>query len=506
MTPALLGVRDVHKRFGGVQALDGVGLSIGPGEVHALLGENGAGKSTLIKILSGALAFDSGAIVLAGRALSAQDSPSSRRALGVATIYQEFSLVPGMSVAENLFLGCEPLRLGLIDRRSMNAQAGVVLARLGQSIPPDTPVSHLTVATQQMVEIARALTLDASLIIMDEPTAALSDREVDQLHAVIRGLKADGVSVLYVTHRLSEVKAVCDRYTVLRDGRLVASGEVKDATLDTFVTAMVGRELSPPVRRARPSRPVALRIEGVCRTDGAGPALHDVGLTVREGEILGLAGLVGSGRTELARTIFGADAGQGGVLWLDGARRDLFRSPAEAMRAGLAALPEDRQQHGCFLDHRIRWNLSLPSLPGLSRFRVFVDESAERAIVASYMDRLRIRAPGGETAIGDLSGGNQQKVLLARCMALRPRILIVDEPTRGVDVGAKGEVHQILFDLAGTGVAVIVISSDMPELLQLSDRIVVLHEGRNAGEIARANANEVNLMKLMTGPDQQVAA
>ena len=499
MTDALLAVSGLHKRYPGVLALDNVRVSVGRGEVHALLGENGAGKSTLLKTLAGAIRPDAGEMLLNGQALDHRDSPHRRQELGIVTIYQEFNLVPTMTVAENLFLGREPARAGLVDWKQMKTDARAILSRLGLQIDPDTQTSELTVASQQMIEIARALTLHAKVIIMDEPTAALSGREVDALHKVISDLKTAGVSVIYVTHRLAEVKQVCDRYTVLRDGKYVTSGDVPPAAISDFVSAMVGRDVQPARRKQMEPGDHVLRIEGVSKSRPGASDLRDLALSVRKGEIVGLAGLVGAGRTELARLMFGADRSGNGVLWLDSSRATLFNSPREAMNAGLAMLPEDRKSHGCFISHSVRWNLSLPSLGGLGRGGFWIDEKAEKALVADFVKRLRIRTPSDAATIGSLSGGNQQKVLLARCMALQPRVLIVDEPTRGVDIGAKAEVHQILFDLADAGVAVIAISSDLPELLELADRIVVLHEGAGVGEIDRASANEEILMTMMMG-------
>ena len=502
MAMALLEVTELTKRFPGVLALDGVGLSVAAGEVHALLGENGAGKSTLLKILSGAQGPDSGTIRFDGSELDDRDTPVRRQGLGIVTIYQEFNLLPAMSVAENMYLGREPLRFGLIDWARMRADARKVLSELGLDLDPRVEVSRLTVAEQQMVEIARAMTLQARLIIMDEPTAALSEREVVKLHDIVRGLKARGISVVYVTHRLKEVKAVCDRFTVLRDGRFVATGDVSGVEVPDMVRLMVGRDVEFLQRtRNVPSNEVALRVAGVSRKRGAnearGTSLNGIGFEVKRGEIVGLAGLVGAGRTDLARLIFGADRMDAGTLWLDGTQLKPLTSPCDALSAGIALVPEDRKQQGCFLNHSIRHNMTLPSLKRLSRFGVFVDEKAEAEMVESYRRRLGIRMVSDKVAIGTLSGGNQQKVLLARCMALAPKVLIVDEPTRGIDVGAKAEVHQVLFDLAATGVAVIVISSELPEVMAVSDRIVVFREGCITGTLDNDGVSEETLMSLM---------
>jgi len=502
MNGSVLEVRNVHKQFPGVKALDAVGLHVERGEVHALLGENGAGKSTLLKILSGAQAADQGECFFDGKPLDPADSPLTRQRLGLVTIYQEFNLLPFMSVAENLYLGREPTRRGLIDWKRMRTEAAAVLTELGLHVDPQQEVRWLSVAQQQMVEIARAMTQSAKLIIMDEPTAALSSREVDLLHGVMRNLKERGVSLLYVTHRLSEVKQICDSFTVLRDGRLVTRGALHNTDVADLVRLMVGRDVEF-VRRSRlgPAGGTVLAVAGICTDrDPSGQhatPLHEVSLEIRAGEVLGFAGLVGAGRTELARIIFGADKCARGVLYLKGRELRPLSSPSEAIDAGIALVPEDRKQQGCFLAHSVSRNLTLPSLPRLAFWRVFVDERRERDLVERYRQTLGIKMAGPSVAIETLSGGNQQKVLLARCMALNPEVLIVDEPTRGIDVGAKAEVHQLLCAMAAQGVAVIVISSELPEVMALSDRIVVFREGRVTGVVPAQEASEAALMNLM---------
>jgi inositol transport system ATP-binding protein len=498
----LLDVRDVCKQFPGVRALDGVELQVAAQEVHALLGENGAGKSTLLKILSGALRADRGEATLDGFRLEAGDSPRDRQRLGLITIYQEFNLLPFMSIAENLYLGREPTRRGIIDWAALYENSRALLSGLGLSVDPRQEVRHLSVAHQQMVEIGRAVAQKAKLIVMDEPTAALSGREVEILHTVIRELKTRGVSFIYVTHRLDEVKQVCDRFTVLRDGRYVARGEVPGAEIRDLVRLMVGRDVEFS-RRARTANPgeTVLAVKGISRARESGGrhamALEDLSVEVKAGEIVGFAGLVGAGRTELARIIFGADRCDGGVLYVNGVEMSPLRSPQEAIRAGIALVPEDRKQQGCFLDQSISQNMTLPSLKRIARWRIFVDEVKERQLVDQYRSALSIKMANSAVAVGTLSGGNQQKVLLARCMALRPKVLIVDEPTRGIDIGSKAEVHQLLFDMAQSGIAVIVISSEMPEVLALSDRIIVFREGCISGVLDARDATEGNLMELM---------
>jgi inositol transport system ATP-binding protein len=502
MSGALLQVRGVCKEFPGVRALDGVDLQLRAGEVHALLGENGAGKSTLLKILSGALRASAGEVTLQGVALDPKDTPRERQRLGLVTIYQEFNLLPFMSIAENLYLGQEPRRFGIIDWPAMYQNARALLASLGLNVDPRREVRHLSVAHQQMVEIGRAVARQAKLIIMDEPTAALGAREVEILHTVIRGLRARSVSFIYVTHRLDEVKAICDAFTVLRDGRYVASGDVKAVEVRDLVRLMVGRDVEFTKRgRAQPPGKSVLAVKGIFRASEAGGrhamALNDLSIDVRVGEIVGFAGLVGAGRSELARIIFGADHCDRGILCLDGKELKPLSSPKQAIRAGIALVPEDRKQQGCFLDQSISQNMTLPSLQRICRFGLFVDAAKERQLVEQYRKALGIKMSHAGVAVGTLSGGNQQKILLARCMALRPRVLIVDEPTRGIDIGAKAEVHQLLFSMAQSGIAMIIISSEMPEVLALSDRIVVFREGRISGTLDAQHASENNLMELM---------
>lgn len=499
----LLEVGGLGKSFPGVRALSGVSLKVRAGEVHALLGENGAGKSTLLKILSAAQAPDEGTIRFGGVVLKGGDTPLDRQRRGIATIYQEFNLLPELTVAENIYLGREPSRYGLIDWARMLADAGAVLAGLGLALDPRALVRSLSVAEQQMVEIARATTFDARLIIMDEPTAALSNREVEVLHGLVRDLRASGVAIIYVTHRLTEVMEVCDRFTVLRDGRFVAEGVVAEHTIGDLVKLMVGRDVEM-VRRPNSTATgqVVLQIAGIGRARAPDKPqsveLSDISFNVHAGEIFGMAGLVGAGRSELARILFGADSCDEGILWLGEGRLAPFTSPGEALTQGIAMVPEDRKQQGCFLEHSVTRNLVLPGLASLSRWKFFVDARAERSQVDHYQRLLDIRMPSAQTPIGKLSGGNQQKVLLARCMALKPCVLIVDEPTRGIDIGAKAEVHKVLADMAAQGAAVIVVSSELPEVLAVSDRIAVFREGRIVDIVPGESASEAQLMHLMT--------
>ncbi len=506
MAPPLLRVAGVTKRFPGVLAVDDVSLEIAAGEVHALLGENGAGKSTLLKILSGAEQPDAGTIELMGEPVRLP-TPQAAQALGIATIYQEFSLFPAMTVAENLFLGREPGARGFVSWPRMRAATRALLGRLGLSIDPMRAVATLSVAEQQMVEIARALSIDSRLIIMDEPTSALTDQEVDRLVRIVGDLRARGLSVLFVTHRLEEVRRLCDRVTVLRDGRRVGGGAVSALALDDIIRLMVGRsgdQLFQPLAPRTPGAPV-LRVHGLGRApradESGGIRLAGVDLELRAGEILGLAGLMGSGRTELARCLFGADRHEAGRIELDG-RTVALQSPVDAIRLGIGLVPEDRKQQALFLDLAVRANLAIAGLgrPAAGRGalrRLFVSDQAERQLVQRYRSALNIRMASSEQRIAELSGGNQQKVVLARWLALEPRVLIVDEPTRGIDIAAKAEVHQQLDRMARAGIAILAISSELPEILAISDRIATMREGRITGCLARAEATEERLMQLM---------
>ena len=500
--PSLLRMTGIAKSYPGVRALDAVDFEVGEAEIHAFIGENGAGKSTLLKILSGAVAPDGGAIHFDG-ANVAFASPKDAQRSGIVTIYQEFSLAPDMTVAENVFVGREPGSRLFISRRQLEAQTQVLARRIGLERSPGALVRDLSVAEQQLVEIARALSMKSRLIVMDEPTSALSRAEVEKLFAIIRGLKRDGISTIFVTHRLEEVFEICDRYTVLRDGKHVGHGAVADATLDGIIRLMVGRELGllAPREGTYATGEVALAAEGISRrrksSDASAIELHGVSLAVHKGEILGIAGLVGAGRTETARAIMGADRVDAGRIVVDG-KPVIISSPRDAIRHGIGLVPEDRKQQALFLELAIRTNLSIAAHHRISTFGIFISATKEDALVEEYRKLLNIRMASSDQLVRNLSGGNQQKVVLARWLALRPKVLIVDEPTRGIDVGAKVEVHNLLFQMAASGIAIIVISSELPEVLALSDRIVMMREGRVSGEIARADATQEKLMTLMT--------
>jgi inositol transport system ATP-binding protein len=502
MTEPLLRMTSIAKRFPGVQALDDAGLEVLPGEIHALLGENGAGKSTLIKILSGAELPDSGTIELSGQKVNIT-SPHDAQRRGIVTIYQEFTLAPNMTIAENVFIGREPGLGVLVDWGKMAAETLEITARLGLQLRPMSVVRDLNVAEQQMVEIARALSMKSRLIVMDEPTSALSSSEVEKLFRIIRELKAQGLSIIFVTHRLEEVMRICDRYTVLRDGRPAGRGSIAETTVDGIIRLMVGRQVNALFarREKRDTGEILLSVEGLTRRGNAqdrnATVLADVSFNARRGEVLGIAGLVGAGRTEMARAVFGADPFDSGRVSVDG-RQVQIGSPRDAIRCGIGLVPEDRKQQALFLALAVRINLTMASHDRVSRWGMFIDEAAERAMVEEYREKLNIRMASPEQLIAGLSGGNQQKVTLARWLALRPKVLIVDEPTRGIDVGAKVEVHNLLFEMASSGISVIAISSELPEVLAISDRIVTMREGRVTGEIKGEEANEEILMSMMT--------
>jgi inositol transport system ATP-binding protein len=501
VTP-LLALHGITRRFPGVTALADVSLDVRAGEVLGLLGENGAGKSTLLKIISGAQHPDAGQIEWQGERVTLA-TPHQAQQRGIVTIYQEFNLVPDLTIAENVFIGREPLRgARLIDWPRLARDTRAVTRRIGLDLDPMTDIRSLSVAEQQMVEIARALSMQSRLIIMDEPTSALSEAEVARLLGIMDGLRREGMAVIFVTHRLAEATAICDRATILRDGRLVGTRAMAGLGLDELIRMMVGRSAGQlyrrPATRHAPG-PVRLAVRGLA-TEGVarrGTVLHGIDLDVRQGEILGIAGLVGAGRTEFARAVFGADPRAGGSITIDG-RPVRIRSPRDAIRAGIGLVPEDRKLQALFLALAVRHNFSIAALANFLTLGVFVREAEEAAALDSYRRALKIRMSSGEQAVVNLSGGNQQKVVLARWLALKPKVLIVDEPTRGVDIAAKAEVHELLDELAGSGIAVVAISSELPEVLAISDRIVTMREGRVTGELPAAEATQERLMALMT--------
>jgi ribose transport system ATP-binding protein len=489
-----LEMRGISKRYPGVTALDDVGLSVLPGEVHALVGENGAGKSTLMKILAGAEAADTGEIWLDGAPVVI-GSPERAIELGIGIIYQEFNLVPHLTVAENLFLGREPAARvpGFISFARMREEAREVLDSHGIRLDPRAVVADLSVAPQQMVEIAKATSRPLRVLAMDEPSSALTELERGNLFALIRALKGRGTGIIYISHRLEEVFEIADRVTVLRDGRGVGTRQVGETSPGELIRMMVGRELKESIpKRPAPIRSAVLEVRGLTRVG----VFDDVSFTVRGGEIVGIGGLVGAGRTEVVRAIFGADPVDAGEIRLEG-RAIRPRSPREAIRLGIGLVPEDRKGLGLILGMCVRENVSLANLDALTRAG-FIRRRREREVAEEYIASLSIRTPSTEQETRLLSGGNQQKVVLARWLFTRSKLLIFDEPTRGVDVGAKTEIYELMNRLAERGVGLIMVSSELPELLGMSDRILVMRQGRLAGELSRAEATGERVMELAT--------
>ncbi|HEY7288115.1 MAG TPA: sugar ABC transporter ATP-binding protein [Vicinamibacterales bacterium] len=495
MNDPLLHAARVTKAFAGVRALRGVTFDLQPGEVHALVGENGAGKSTFIRILTGVETADSGALTIAGHPVARMD-PAAARSLGVAAIFQHPALFPDLTVAENIMLpidGGRPLRR--VDWTARRRAAAHVLDQIGARIDPDREVATLSMPERQLVEIAKAIGADARILIMDEPTATLAEREVQMLLDVVRRLRSGGTAVIYISHRLEEVFALADRITVLRDGESIATLRTGETTTGELVRLMVGRELAAVYpKRPVPLGDVALELRGVSNT---ARAVRATSLAVRRGEILGLAGLVGSGRTELAETIFGVTPGDAGEVAVNGAVVDV-RSPADAIRIGLGYLPEDRQRHGVVLPMSVAANTTLSNLRAVAS-RGLIERAAEARAAQDHVDRLRIKTSSVRAAVDSLSGGNQQKVALARWLSIAPAVLILDEPTQGVDIGAKAEIHEIMERLAERGVAILLISSELTELLAMADRIAVMRRGELAGILGRDEATPQTVMALATG-------
>lgn len=490
----LLQMQGIVKAFPGVQALRDVDLTLQAGEVLALLGENGAGKSTLMKILGGAVRPDAGSILLDGRAARIASPHGARRA-GIALIHQELNLVPSLSARENVFLGQEKTRGGFLDQRSERQRTQTLLQRLGVLLDPDVPCRELSVAGQQIVEIAKALAQQARILIMDEPTAALTAQETDHLFGLIRELKTQGIGIIYISHRLDEVFALADRILVLRDGRRIGERLPATTSRTELIELMVGRKLTEEFPKRQVSLgPTRLEVRELRR----GRAVRDVSFQVRRGEILGLAGLVGAGRTETARLIFGADRRTAGEILLDG-RPLAIQRPRDAIEAGIVLLPEDRKTQGLVLQHSLRHNLALPNLPWLARFG-FIRGGREQGVCTNAIERLRIKTADIDEAAERFSGGNQQKIVLAKWLARDCQVLLCDEPTRGIDVGAKYEVYQLLNEQAAQGKAIVFISSELPELLGMADRILVMHEGRVRGEIADVRrATQEQILALAVG-------
>jgi len=491
----LLQMRGITKRYPGVTALDNVDFEVMPGEVHALVGENGAGKSTLMKILAGADVKDSGRILIGGEEVHIT-TPQEAMRLGISIIYQEFNLVPYMNAAENIFLGREPMSKvpGIVDFRRMYAEAERVISELGVRLDVRVPVNQLSVAQQQMVEIAKATSRSARIIAMDEPSATLTEHELENLFSLIRRLRADGVSIIYISHRLDEIFRIADRVTVLRDGKLIATKPVSETSREEIIRMMVGRELKDTIPKKEVAHgDVVLEVKGLNRSG----VIHDISFAVRRGEILGIAGLVGAGRTEVARAIFGADPIDSGEILLEG-KPVTIRSPKDAIRLGIGLMTEDRKALGLILGMAVRENVTLANLDPLSRLG-FVSRRKEQEVTNRFVEDLMIKTPSIEQAVQNLSGGTQQKVVLAKWLFTQSKILIFDEPTRGIDVGAKTEIYQLMNRLAEQGVGIIMISSELPEILGMSDRILVMHDGRIVGELSREEATQEKIMFLATG-------
>jgi ribose transport system ATP-binding protein len=487
----------ISKSFPGVRALDNVSLELRRGRLTALLGENGAGKSTLMNILAGVFPPDAGRVLVRGAAVRFHGVRDAQRR-GISMIFQELNLLPNLTVAENIFIGREPKnRLGFIDYRRMNREAAAMLDELDLPIPPTTPVGRLRVGQQQVVEIAKALSYDPVVMIMDEPTSALTAHEVDVLFGLVQRLKRRGVAIAYITHKFEELTQVGDDAVIMRDGRVVGAAPLAGLSRAEIVRLMVGRDAADfyPKAPAAPREEV-LRAEGVSLRDPRRPGewlVKDVDLHVRRGEVLGIFGLMGAGRTELLETVFGLHpkAGQGRVS-IDG-RPVRIASPADAIAAGMAMAPEDRKREGLVLPMAVAANASLVSLRDVERAG-FIDSGRERRLVGKYVDRLRVKTPSLRTPVRNLSGGNQQKVILAKWLAAKPKILLLDEPTRGIDVGAKREIYTLIDELAHGGLGVVVVSSELPEVLAIADRVMVMCEGRKTAELARDEANEQNVM------------
>ncbi|HUX22578.1 MAG TPA: sugar ABC transporter ATP-binding protein [Spirochaetia bacterium] len=492
----ILEIEGVSKSFPGVKALDRVSFDLRKGEVHALVGENGAGKSTLMKILSGVYQADEGVVRYKGGVVNFRDSIEARNA-GIGIIYQELNLIPHLSVAANIFIGREPLtRIGTLDERKMNADALVLLSRLNLTLDPTTILSGLPIAKQQMVEIAKSLSLDSEVLIMDEPTSALSESEIDELFNVIHTLRDRGVSVIYISHRLEELKNIVDRISIFRDGHSVSTDQYSSIGMDEIVNRMVGRKLENkfPEKRNHPSSETILEVRNIVRKG----VLHDISFELHRGEILGISGLMGAGRSELARALFGADPVDSGEVLMEGKSLTL-RSPSDAISAGIAYLSENRKEEGLAVKMQLAENVTLANVRAISRRLGILNRNAEMAAARRYVKDLLIRTPSLVQVVNNLSGGNQQKVVLAKWLFCNARVLMLDEPTRGIDVGAKYEIYELIGVLAEQGSGVIMISSELPEILGITDRVLVLHEGNLAATLVTSETNQEEILNYAAG-------
>ncbi len=486
----ILKMEKISKAFPGVQALSKVDLEVYKGEILALVGENGAGKSTLMKILTGVYSKDEGKIIFKGKEIEPKN-PHHAQHLGISMIYQEFNLVPNLNIATNIFLGHEPKKgkfLKVFDTKKAFREAKRLLDMVGLNISPDILVKDLTVAQQQMVEIAKALALKSELIIMDEPTSALAGKEVAKLFDIMRKLKNDGISIIFITHRLEEVFQIADRIVVLRDGQRVGELTCEENKIDEVIRLMVGRNVRVVPRIESRVNNVILEVKNL-----SSQAVKNISFSLRKGEVLGIAGLVGAGRTEIVRALFGADPKISGEIYLDGKKVEI-NSPKDAVKLGIGLVPEDRKLQGLILNMALHENLSLPSIPFMFSNGI-INFKKEYKLVEDFVNRLRIRTPHIFQVVNNLSGGNQQKVVVAKWLALKPKVLILDEPTRGIDVGAKAEIHNLIGELAKEGIGIILISSELPEILALSDRILVISKGRITAELRREEATQEKIMQ-----------
>ncbi len=498
MADVLLSMEHINKSFPGVKALDDVTLEVDAGEVHALVGENGAGKSTLMKILDGVLPKDAGTIHLAGHEVSIQN-PGDALELGISMIHQELALIPYLDVGQNIYLGREPARvLGRIEWKTLYERARSQLEMVGIDIDPHAVVGDLSIAQQQMVEIGKALSRQARLIVMDEPTSSLTEHETDRLFDLIRSLKAQGVTIIYISHRLDEIFEVADRVTVLRDGRRIGTYPVKEVTHADLVQKMVGREIGEMFQKDEvPRQSVVLEVKHLFSAN----FLRDISFQLYRGEVLGLAGLVGSGRTTLARTLFGVEKLEQGEIWIDG-QPVVIDSPQTAIRHGIGLVPEDRKAQALFLNMAVSENVVMSALPRLS-YAGIVDFTRVRKVAQEYVSKLAIRTPSLFQRTRNLSGGNQQKLAISRWLTLNPQILILDEPTRGIDVGAKAEIHALMNQLAKQGIGILMVSSELPEILGASDRVLVMREGQMVAEFAGERATQEVIMLAATGAENE---
>jgi ribose transport system ATP-binding protein len=487
-------MKGISKAFPGVVALDNVDFDLCPGEVHGLVGENGAGKSTLIKILSGIYIQDQGEIVLNGEPI-ALSHPSDAREYGISPVHQELNLEPYLTAAENIFLGHQPLgRFGLINHQKMNRDAQELLENLGVDVAPRRMVAELAVAQRQLVSIAHAVSIDAKIVIMDEPTSPLTERETEMLFNIIRNLKQSGIAIVYISHRLEEVFEIADRVTVLRDGKLIKTMPVSETNLDEVISLMIGRSVSELFQKEIvPIGEPVLKVQHLYRQG----FLENISFTLRQGEIIGLFGLAGAGRTDLARVLFGAEPMDEGEILLNGTELR-SKTPNKSIKMGLGLIPEDRREHGLVVKQSVKANITLPMLSVLSVFGL-ISPRAETQLAEKYVDQLQIRTPSINQQVMYLSGGNQQRVVIAKWLATTPKVLILDEPTKGIDIGAKASIHGLMCDMARKGVGILMISSELPEILGMSDRILVMHRGKITGDFPREGASEENIMRAATG-------